>query len=100
MSDTGTFRAVSPDQGGFLDASGNPVDTSNHLDDSALVTQAGHSLPMFEEEPGATRHCFFRTTFVFITVVLVIVLLIFFLLQNGSGPALGDANNILNLLEN
>lgn len=94
--DNGTFRATTPERGGFLDSNGNPVDTSNHLDDSNLATQKGHDLPMLEDKDSGMRSLW-PAIWVFAAVILVIILLIIFLLQNAPGPSIGDADNIMDI---
>ncbi|WP_459610412.1 hypothetical protein [Corynebacterium urogenitale] len=94
--DAGTYRATTPERGGFLDRDDKPVTTSTFAEEPLTAHPSNVQLP-FLEDPNPERYSLWRALWVFGAVIIVIIILIVLLLHNIAGPSLGNANNIMDL---
>lgn len=99
--ETGTFRAVNLDQGGFVTSDGQPAFSDHETTDADRMAQARDDLPIYEDvdDSGSWIACLARAFFVLAAVAIIIAILIIFMLQSGSAPTLGDSSNLDNLFQ-
>ena len=94
--DAGTYRATTPERGGFLDRDDKPVTSSTFTEEHLTAHPSNVQLP-YLEDPNPERYSLWRALWVFGAVIIVIIILIVLLLHNIAGPSLGNANNIMDL---
>lgn len=86
--DTGTFRATTPERGGFLNPDGTPVKSSNPF--AELPHQAAE-LPVDEEERKPRSVAFaLRMLLIFAIATTAVVLLVYWLISYYHSPSLGQ----------
>ena len=86
--DTGTFRATTPERGGFLNPDGTPVESS---DPFAGQTHQSTALPLDEEERKPRNVTFaLRMLLIFAIATTAVVLLVYWLISYYHSPSLGQ----------
>lgn len=86
--DTGTFRATTPERGGFLNPDGTPVESSDLF---AEQTNLAAKLPV-DEEGRKRRSVTFalRMLLIFAIATTAVVLLVYWLISYYHSPSLGQ----------
>ena len=86
--DTGTFRATTPERGGFLNPDGTPVQPS---DPFAGQRHQSTELPLDEEERKPRSAAFaLKLLLIFSIATTAVVLLVYWLISYYHSPSLGQ----------
>lgn len=96
MQDMGTFRATTPERGGFLHPDGTPVASAEQFLESPHRTV---ELPMDEDPASDQKGRLFIKLLLLLIVVVAILMALFFLLSAiTQTPEAGGTNNFNQLL--
>lgn len=86
--DLGTFRATTPERGGFLYPDGSPISLAELAD---ATPENAVDLPIDTDEITPHNSAFFlRILFIFAIMMTVVALSIYWLISHSTPPATGD----------